>query len=115
MKATRREAKHNITGRNILPIKDFVFFYNPNRKSSKVVLAFRVHTRHFGSLSTDQCATRELTACRDSSYDTLGDINREAATRKVIKEEKWLRPLHAERGTPTRQPRRASGTIGGAR
>ena len=88
------QAQHHITGLDVLPSQNFGLLDHAHRKTGQVVLAHRVHARHFGGFATNQGAARQLASTGNAAYHRGGCVNVELAAGKVIQKKQGLSPLH---------------------
>jgi hypothetical protein len=73
-----------------------VAFHGADAESGEIVVALRIHARHFGGLAADQGAACLPAAVRDRGDDALGDSALELAGREIIEEEQRLGALDDE-------------------
>jgi len=92
--ATGGQAQHHVAAGHGLPSEDARFFHRPDAKTGQIVLARRVHARHFGGLAADQGAARQFAAARDAAHHRRRGIDIQLAAGKVVEEKQRLGALH---------------------
>ncbi len=93
MGAARRQPQQDVVFFDRGAVDDLAFLDDAHGKAGKIVLARRVHARHFGGFPADQRAAG-LPASGGDAFDDLGrggDV--ELAARVIVEEEQRLGPL----------------------
>ena len=88
------QAQNHIARLDIAAGDNLALFNHANGKAGQVVFAYRVHARHFGGFTTDQCAACLLAAFGDA-LDDVGSLRYiQLAAGKVVKEEQRFGALY---------------------
>ncbi len=90
------EAEDDIALGNVAGRQKLAPLGGTDRKAREIVIAGRVHARHFRRLAADQCTARLAAAGGNAADDRRALIRIELAGREIVEEEKRLRALHDE-------------------
>ena len=96
MHAAGGQAQHDIAGRHARTGQDLGFLHRTDREAGQVVLPRRIHARHLGGFSPDQCASGQLTAPRNAANDSGGGVHVQLAACEVVQEKQRFGALHQD-------------------
>jgi hypothetical protein len=74
MRARRRQAEEHVTGDDRRTVDDRRLLDDADGKAGQIVLAVRIHARHFGRFAADQRAAGQFAAPGDA-LDDLGAVS----------------------------------------
>ena len=83
-----------ITGLYFAAINNVGFFYYANAKAGNIIVVTMIHTRHFGSFTTHQSATRLHTTFSNTGNHCRRSINVKFACSIVIQEKQRFGSLN---------------------
>ena len=88
------KTENHVTGLHLASVNNLALLNHADREAREVILAFRIHARHFSGFAADQSAASEFAAVSDALHDTLRDADIQLAAGEVVEEEDVLRTLH---------------------
>ena len=94
MHPRRRQSEQHIARRDRRAGEQPVALDRADAKAREVVVAFRVHARHFRRLAADQRATRLLATLADARDHAPGHAGLQLAAGIIVEKEQRLRALH---------------------
>ena len=94
MHSARRQSDNDVACGNIAARQDFIAPHSADRKSSEIVIASLIDSRHFRGFAADQCAS-SFAAGPGNALDHRGaDCRIEFSAGEIIEKEQWFRALH---------------------
>jgi hypothetical protein len=90
----RGKAEQDVARRHALSGQLLAAFHRADAEAGQVIVAGRVHARHFRRLAADQRAAGHAAAIGDAGDDTLGNAVVELAGGEIIEEEQRFGALH---------------------
>ena len=96
MQPARREAEHDVAGRDRAAVERLAALDRADREAGEVVIALGIHAGHLRRLAADQRAADLAAGAGDAGDDVRGGRDVELAGGEVVEEEQRLGALHDE-------------------